>query len=805
LALYSRLFAFTSLDAKTAGGCLLVFMRKNLFISIRILCSFCAACIFFFPSQAGAAEDMKGVLLPGSKGILVRDNRISLNVRDADIAAVLKEIAQKAKIDVTLGAGVTGKIRMKLTDATIEDALKALCKNRALIYEYLPDKKAFRIIRAAAYLTSTAKEGIRADKHRPYGSEPDQPPSKTLSERKTKYTGIRLSQKDSGREDDTPTRPRYKPGELLVKFKPGLTDQQADALHQSIGSTVIGKIERLRLQRVKLRKGLSEQAAMALYTASEIVEQVEKHALRYPNTIPDDTYFNQQWGPTKIQAPQAWDVIQGSPEVIVAVIDTGVDYQHPDLTDNIWINTAELNGLPGVDDDNNGYIDDIRGWDFAGNDENNPLPDSDPMDVDGHGTHVAGIIAAEGNNGLGITGINWQAKIMVLKVEADNGIYFEDFAIIQAIEYAIDNGAKIINCSFGGEQSSGIEENAFAGLKNAGIFAVCAAGNDGLDTDVTGQEYFPSGYDLENIISVAASDQNDNLAGFSNYGLTSVDVMAPGVDIYSTLASDTDTEAVVKVEGWLEYAAIGMQYAGTTDENGIARTVYFCGLGYLADFPAEVNGNIALIERGELFFSEKTTNAQSKGAVAVIIYNNVVDFLDVDGGTLGDPGDWVPVVSITKTDGEALKALGAPNVTLINKPVDSPSFYGTKNGTSMAAPHVSGVAGLILAQYPFVEYAKIKSALLNTVDNLPAVADIIASGGRVNAYAALKGVFMPGDLSGDSRIGLDDAILALQVLARLNPQMASLCLSCGNDVNGDGRVGSEEAVFVLQVLAGIRE
>ena len=556
-----------------------------------------------------------------------------------------------------------------------------------------------------------------------------------------------------------------------------MTGPQVEELHRSLGSSVVGNIPKLRLQRIRLREGLAEKEAMALYAASDIVEHVERHALRYPNRAANDPYVDLQWGLANIHAREAWDITPGKPEVVVAVIDTGVDYWHPDLRGNIWINTAEFYDADGVDDDGNGYVDDIRGWDFVGDDAENTVADNDPMDVDGHGTHVAGIIAAAGNNGLGIAGINWQAKIMALKVEADNGQYFEDFAIIKAIHYAIDQGAKIVNCSFGGSARSDEEEGAFTALKNAGVLAVCAAGNDSRNTDSTAQ--YPSGYNLDNIISVAASGSDDKLASFSNYGPTSVDLMAPGVRIYSTILEDSETDALVRIEGAnpVEYAALGMRYAGRTGVNGITGTVYNCGQGYTDQFPVGVTGYIALIQRGNrdetaFYFDQKVQNAQAAGAKGVIIYNNVVDDFDVNGGTLGGSGDWAPAVSITWAAGEALAALGTPVVTLINKPVVSPYYY--MSDTSMAAPHVAGVAGLLLAQCPSLSYSRIKSAILDTVDKIGTVAGKMVSGGRVNAFAALKSLLLPGDLTGDCRIGLDDAILALQMLSGCRPRSLTL-------------------------------
>ncbi|MFC1856735.1 S8 family serine peptidase [Thermodesulfobacteriota bacterium] len=800
-------------------------MAKNKFHILPIILLLAAA---YLPGLLKAAEATERTARDVDVQIEIADGRISLDVRDIELKQVLKEISQKSAIHISFDDQVEGKVTLKLVDTPIEEALKQLCESRAVVYEYNPESKTYRIVSVGAFTSKKEKGKESAEGEAFKSSKPAQKQSAQLSraEGQSREQGKTRSTLLPERKYDARGRLIYKPGELLVKFKSNASQIQISNLHATLGSQVIGRMPKLRLEKLKLAEGLSEKEAIDLYSGSGLVEIVEKHVLRYPNKTPNDPLFADQWGLTNIRAPQAWDITQGCPEVVIAVIDTGVDHLHPDLSDNIWRNTAELNGLPGIDDDTNNYEDDFYGWDFAGDSglEAN-LGDNDPMDVDveGHGTHVAGIIAGAGNNSQGIAGICWNAKIMALKVQSDNGTSFEDWDVIEAIQYAIANGAQIVNCSFGGSDFLEIEYNAFVGLRDAGVLAVCAAGNDGLNTDDAGNENYPAGYDLDNIVSVAASTQIDTLASLSNYGLLSVDLMAPGIAIKSTVPAAGYTDASVSYQddsSTIELPAIGMAHAGTTDENGITALAYDCGQGYLDEVPDSVNGYIALIKRGnrdgvDFFFSQKTENAQSKGAIAVIIYNDVVDDFDQNGGTLVTPGDWVPVVSITNADGLALISL-IPNsgepipfpLTLINKPLDETSSYTSISGTSMAAPHVSGVAGLVLSLDSSLSYTAVKSTLMDSVDKIFSVTDKLVSGGRLNAFNAVCEICSsnaePGDLSCNGTVGIDDAILSLRILAGFDQAICSALLSKGIDVDGNGLIGLEEMIHIMQVVSELR-
>ncbi len=244
------------------------------------------------------------------------------------------------------------------------------------------------------------------------------------------------------------------------------------------------------------------------------------------------------WGINKINAPEVWNKITNLTTVVVGVLDTGVDYRHEDLIQNMWTNSQEIAGN-GIDDDNNGYIDDFYGYDFYKSN------DSDPRDGNSHGTHVAGIIAAVGNNNLGVVGVNPNAQIMALKFfsdSGDNGSYYDAaegiyYAVKLKQQYDLDHrtGAniRVINASFGGTGGDSSFNNAIKAAENAGILIVAAAGNNSRDTDIN--PFYPASANYSNVIAVGASNNNDRRASFSNYGETSVDVFAPGQSIISTL------------------------------------------------------------------------------------------------------------------------------------------------------------------------------------------------------------------------------------------------------------------------------
>ncbi len=269
------------------------------------------------------------------------------------------------------------------------------------------------------------------------------------------------------------------------------------------------------------------------------VEFAEEEKVISVNFAPNDTYFlsagswgqsyDDLWGIKKIGAPPAWDTTAGT-GVIIAVVDTGIDYNHLDIASNIWTNANEIAGN-GVDDDGNGYADDVRGWDFVGPDYRNPTQGNDPIDHNGHGTHVAGTIAAVGNNGIGVIGVAWQSKVMIVKGLDDSGTGLES-TLANSIFYAAHNGADVISNSWAGQGTSQTIADAVDYAYNLGAVVVAAAGNNADDA----RNYFPA--NLPEVITVAATAPDDSIAAFSNFG-SKIDVAAPGVDILSLRAAGT--------------------------------------------------------------------------------------------------------------------------------------------------------------------------------------------------------------------------------------------------------------------------
>ncbi len=286
-------------------------------------------------------------------------------------------------------------------------------------------------------------------------------------------------------------------GELLIKFKPGTADATENTIHNKLKAKVAKKIAKLGVDQVEIPKGLTVDDAIKFYKKYREVEYVEPNHILSALQVPNDALYASQWAFAKMNAPAAWDIATGTASVIIAVVDTGVDYNHAELAGKV-----------------------IKGYDYINN-------DADPIDDEGHGTHVAGIAAATTNNGAGIAGMSWGSKVLAVKVlnAAGNGT---DVTVSNGITYAADNGAKIINLSLGGAGYSVTMANAVQYARNAGCLVIAAAGNEG---DGLNRVSYPAAY--HDVLCVAATDRNDAQSSYSNYGWY-VDVSAPGGDDMGT-------------------------------------------------------------------------------------------------------------------------------------------------------------------------------------------------------------------------------------------------------------------------------
>jgi len=435
-----------------------------------------------------------------------------------------------------------------------------------------------------------------------------------------KYPYIRVEEEfvrdpDTG-EERLVSRREMVADHVLVKLREGATEADLKELNRKFGAGIRKKMFSPGLYLVQLPEmgvdAVPEAVEAYNREASVIAYSEPDYMAHARETVPDDPRFDELYGlhntgqsggtpDADIDAPEIWDILTGG-DVVVGVIDTGIEHTHEDLIANMWINPGEVPG-DGIDNEGNGFIDDIHGWDFL-NDDN------DPIDDNSHGTHVAGTIAAAGNNGLGVAGVNWKAKLMALKFlgaggsgPTSDGIDALAYAIMMRRDFGVN--VRLTSNSWGSDAPSLALADMIAQSADEDMLFVAAAGNDARDTDAT--PHFPSSFTNDNIISVAATDRNDSRAGFSNFGAVSVDLGAPGVSILSTV---------------------------------------------------------------------------------------------LDNG------------------------------------------YGTKSGTSMATPHVSGVAALLWNFGPAENYREIRDVILIGIDPIPALDGITVTGGRLNALKALENMGM---------------------------------------------------------------
>ena len=543
------------------------------------------------------------------------------------------------------------------------------------------------------------------------------------------------------------SRDTYVADEVLIRFKPearlegGVIPEIAAAAHAKLGAAVKEEFESVPgLQLVKLPTGVTVPDAVAQYQRNPDVLYAEPNYLQYADAIPNNPYFKYQWGlqntgqtikgisgtvtgtpGADIDAVDAWNKTTGSNDFIIAVLDSGVDYRASNLAPNI-----------------------VNGWDFLTN-------SSDPMDRNGHGTHVAGIIAAAGNSSIGVTGVMWKAKIMPLRVlnALDVG---KGSDIINGIYYANSHGASIINMSLVLSAYSQAIKDA---IDASPALCICAAGNTGRNDDQT--PCYPGSYNSSNIISVAATDQNDALASWSDYGPKSVQVAAPGKNIYSTFPPFISLfhDPLNNLTAWDSQGPWHI----TNDQNASPQTSAMVSIpgGSIANESITLKSSLDLtskcgtvlgfnvkldtVENHSLFYTEASRDGIHWDTIGYSPGNSHEWTLSGYSLTNYDTSPYLYIRFGLITDGSAgSNSAYLANVTIVAfDPTSTQQKYLFLDGTSMAAPFVSGLAGLVKALHPDYSSLRIKDAILKSVDVKSSLQGKILTGGRINASKALSG------------------------------------------------------------------
>jgi subtilisin family serine protease len=597
--------------------------------------------------------------------------------------------------------------------------------------------------------------------------------------------------------------PDYAPGEILVGFKSSTAQRDIIAFEKFHSLVLLREFPPLHLRHYGLPENLSVIEARQLLANDPIVNYVEPNYISEPLALPTDPRFGEQWSlhntgqivngasgtpDVDIDWPEAMNIYTGTTDVIVAVIDSGVGIDHPDFEEtSIWFNNAESVNYPDfIDNDGNGKTDDLFGWDFFDND---PFP----LDENGHGTLVASIIAGNGNNGLGGTGVSPHAQIMVLRVGNDFG-QITDAAMMNASLYAASMGARVINYSAGGPAYSFAVQNLVNHLDQQGILFVAAAGNggeDGFGDSNDSTPYYPSAYTNLNILSVAANDRTGGLSYFSNYGVTSVDLAASGTDIFGA----DITRSTTFFEGF-ETGGAGWTVGHIFDLSTLDWTIYQDAFGrtwvtdsvnslgtpadyrpYTDSWLASPSINAGLVGTQlqyrifyelEFLFDYLAVEVTSNGGLTWNLEDAVTGFENSNCPDCSINSGKVRTVDLSDYDNQSIQIrfrlisdgsgqydgayIDDVKLTKVNL-LEYDDNYQFNDGTSFSAPLVSGVAALIMSQRPDLSHRKVRQIIIDSVDKVSTLSGKVASGGRLNAYKALQAAIDSNDTTGVSISG----------------------------------------------------
>ena len=570
--------------------------------------------------------------------------------------------------------------------------------------------------------------------------------------------------------------------EVLIKFRSSTKVQVQQQSISNLGARKIRTLGGSGWLNLKLPSGLAVEQALAAYRIDPNVESVQPNYIYRIAAAPNDPIYVQQWalknsGQTidnsLTQPPSspvdatnnpgtpgndmdlelAWDQLTDCSAVTVAVIDTGVNYNHVDLTANMW------NGNPN------------HGHDFIDN-------DTDPMDLNGHGTHLAGVIGAVGNNSSGIAGICWKASIMAVRVLDAFGAGTTS-TIVQGINFAIAQGAKVINLSLGGSVFDPAFSNAISDAQSNGVVVVVAAGNAGANNDSGSTPFYPCNFSQVNLVCVAALDQSYQLASFSNYGATSVDVGAPGTNILSQWAGMNAIISDTFTSGWTFSPISGGWAHGTLTLDGIptdflldpgtydaVNTTPSVMYNNNADDRAYKSFNLAGVDVALLQFfaaidvqdgdhfrvNNKSTGGDpfAGGGITLSDITNEAKFpilvpqeFDISGciSTTCSIGFQLQSDATSTDRGVAITGFVIQTLTL------NTTSYNTINGTSMASPHVAGLTAMVWTYNPSYTYTHVVNSIKNGGEAATALAGKTTSGKAANAMGSLAYINPPTGVS----------------------------------------------------------